>query len=479
MINFIKAFIFASLAGVVSTSFAATYWVSKTGNDASNCASQSTSCATIQKGLSLLVAGDTLNIDEGTYIEDSAKSPYTVKCGLLDANYGSLCVLSSGTIDKPIVIQAVPGKEVIINSEGKRAGIIIRKQDYIHIKNLTFINSWTGGIATPGGPAGVPEEVNLSIGCLIEGNTILNTVGANGVNNSAIYMWSTKDWIVRNNVVRNVYGNGTSSNGIQTYGTLNALIENNTITDVDHGINWKDHYVSATGDLYQESIIRNNRFSVTTAGVRISIRGDGSNPAGHNQIERNIFELMNNSAVGVAAYLSGANAESGNLEIRNNLFVGKAGSHKAINVDALKSLKIVGNVFAGIQTPISLRLQQSLRPAKLVESEYNVFETGSLQIQNDKYSEDEENYNVLSAWQAAKPSQDASILSLRQDNPDQYSILQSGSKVFDTEANDYKGSSPKLNGPNGAYQTGPYQDDGKIVGSTRKLVSKPQPPKPL
>jgi len=484
MFNFTKVFITFLAISSCATLNAAEYWVSKKGNDTNNCASLSSTCLTIQRGLNLLKPGDILNIDEGTYIEDSTNSTITSKCGLLDENYGSLCIKASGTPDKPITVRAQPGKEgkVIIDSDGKRAGLIISKFDYIHVRNLTFINSWTGGIATPGGPSSIPTEEILSIGCVIEGNTILNTTGAYGVNNSAIYMWSTKDWIVRNNIVHSVFGNGTNSNGIQSYGTVNALIENNTISAVDHGINWKDHYVTdlTSKGHVQESIIRNNRFSVTAVGIRISIRGDGSNPAGHNLIEGNIIEMNNEAAVGIGAYLAGANAMSGDFEIKNNLFVGKATRHKAVDADGINSVKIVGNVFSGIDTTVSLRLQNLERPAKLIESNYNVYD-GVIQIQNDKYSGDEETYKTLVAWQQAKPSADPTIISLKVDNPDKYSIQRSDTRILakaiaDANAN-YKDFIPTLTGPNGTtYQPGPYQKPNQIIGSSKELTSGPIAP---
>lgn len=480
MFNFTQTLTIFLLVGACTASHAAEYWISKEkGSDANNCSSASLSCRSIQKGLNILKPGDILNIDKGTYVEDSTNSTLTSKCGLLDANYGSLCIKSSGTAEKPITIRALPGEEgkVIIDSEGKRAGIIISKHDYIHIRNLIFKDSWTGGIATPGGPSSLPTEAILSIGCVLEGNSIINTTGAWGVNNSAIYMWSTKDWIVRNNIIQYVYGEGTGSNGIQSYGTINALIENNTITEVDHGIQWKDHYaVDLEGKAdFQESIIRNNKLSVAQTGVRINIRADKANPAGgNNLIEGNIIELTGDSAVGVAAYLAGASGMSGDITVKNNLFVGKASKHKAINADALNSLSVIGNVFVNMEVAISLRLQNVERPAKLVESNYNVYEN-SFQIQNDKYSGDEETYKALSNWQAAKPSTDQTLISLRVDNPDQYSVQRDNTNVkISAEYND---TIKPISGPNGtSYQPGPYQRPGQIIGASSNLMSSPQAP---
>ena len=492
MFKLTKALMVFFSISACAISNAAEYWVAKTGNDNNQCSSQSDACLTIQKGITKLNPGDTLNIGGGIYKEDSANNPYTSKCGLLDANYGSICAINSGTPDQPIVIRAQPGEEgkVIIDSEGKRAGLLINKRDYIHIKNLTFQNSWTAGIGTVGGPSGVAVDASLSIGCLIEGNIILKTRGANGVNNSAIYMWSTKDWIVRNNQVIDVYGNGTMSNGIQSYGTINALIENNTISQVDHGINWKDHYTLESKTTPYESLIRNNVFSVAVSGIRISIRGAGTNPAGSNEIRGNIFILEKDSTTGIGGFLREANGLSGGLLIENNLFIGRVGNHKAINVDSVVDLQVIGNVFAGVKVPISLRLEDINRPAKLTVSDYNIFDSATIQFQNDKYGTDQEDYNSLASWQAAKPSVDTTITSLQRDNPDQHSIQLSGSAIL-TKASQYStllagglplaktdinfsADIPQIKHANGSiYQPGPYQKPGQIIGASEALNSAP------
>lgn len=485
MFNFTQTLTALLLVGACTASHAAEYWISKKGSDANNCSSASLSCLSIQKGLNILKPGDILNIDEGTYIEDSTNSTLTSKCGLLDANYGSLCIKSSGTAENPITIRALPGKEgkVIIDSEGKRAGIIISKHDYIHIQNLILRNSWTGGIATPGGPASTtaaPSDDILSIGCEIVGNTIENTRGAWGVNTSAIYMWSTKNWIVRDNIIKTVKSDPTwEVNGIQTYGTINAIIEHNDILDVDVGINWKDHYIMSGS--YQESTIKYNFLSVAKTGIRISIRADKSNPAGDNQIENNIIELINESSVGVAAYLAGANGMSRELTVKNNLFIGRNLKHVAINADALKSLRVIGNIFSNMETAVSLRLQDTSRPARLTESNFNVFDM-AFQILHDRYdpSGDSETYKQLGQWQQVKPSADATLLSLAIDNPDGSSIQYDSSRIRTTliAEDDFRSQMPPpiTNTKGEHYQPGPYQNTNDIVGARKNIISAPLAP---
>lgn len=476
MFNFTHTLTTLLLVGTCTASHAAEYWISKKGSDANNCSSSSLSCLSIQKGLNILKPGDILNIDEGTYIEDSTNSPLTSKCGLLDANYGSLCVKSSGTAENPITIRAVPDKEgkVIIDSEGKRAGLIISKHDFIRVQGLTFLNNWTAGIATPGGPANTtttPSDDILSIGCEIVGNTIENTKGAYGVNISGIYMWSTKNWIVRDNTIKTVkIDAGTEGNGIQTYGTINAIIENNNISDVDIGIHWKDHYIMA-GD-YQESIIKYNALSVANAGIRISIRGDGSNPAGDNQIENNVIELLNKSSVAIAAYLAGANAKSRKLDIKRNLFIGRSSEHIGVNADSLESLTVTNNIFANMDIAISLRLQNASRPAILAKADNNIY-GNNFQIIIDRYDPkgDSETFRDLNKWQYANAIEDQTLESITLASRDLNSKLDSSNLILSkpTGTGNYSDAMPE------GKIAGPY--DGKIIGVRPPPWSAPDIPK--
>jgi len=59
----------------------AEYWVTKQGNDTNGCTNNSAdACLTIQKGISILISGDTLNIEQGTYVENSSTTPFGAAC---------------------------------------------------------------------------------------------------------------------------------------------------------------------------------------------------------------------------------------------------------------------------------------------------------------------------------------------------------------------------------------------------------------
>lgn len=82
-----------------------TYYVAANGSDSNPC-SQSSPCQTIDKGVSMLSAGDTLYLREGTYTDQSIGYP--------DTN-----PLPSGTSwSNPVTVSAYPGETVVLPNKG-------------------------------------------------------------------------------------------------------------------------------------------------------------------------------------------------------------------------------------------------------------------------------------------------------------------------------------------------------------------------
>ncbi len=467
----------------IGTSVGAEYWVTKQGSDANGCTNSTIdSCLTIQKGISMAkLPGDIVNIGAGTYIEDSATSPFTTKAEWLDGDYASLGLDYSGAPGNPITIQAASGDEgkVIIDSQMARVGIQTKYSDYIHIRGLTLINNYLVGIASWGQQSNVvANEERLSVGVVIENCYIYNTAGPYGKNMSAIGMWGSKDWIVRNNKLEKVYTlNSTrGGQGIQAYGVINALIENNDIKDVTHGIFWKDHFVK---DLARtpvfESEIRFNKIQATTTGVYVGTRGDGTVEAGENYVHHNIIYGYGDSGYAVRVSASNAFAISAPIRIENNLFDAEGNRSFHIYIDGSEKAYIRGNIFAR-STGTDLALIKYSKPGELLESNYNIYDMTPL-FTVDKYSSTSKNYAGLSAWQAAKKA-DSTTLGI--DNPDANSINSSYSALF-IEPNidrDYKylALSPAIGMMPDGSNAGPYQYGSEIIGSSILLNSRPKAP---
>jgi len=97
----IRALFFATLAlgATSSASWATTYYVSKSGNNSYDGKTASTAFLTIQNALNKVVAGDTVNIDAGTYNEAlSLKTTGSKSARITVQNYnGASVTVSSGT----------------------------------------------------------------------------------------------------------------------------------------------------------------------------------------------------------------------------------------------------------------------------------------------------------------------------------------------------------------------------------------------
>jgi len=473
----------ASSAGAQST-----YWVSKTGSDANGGTSAADSFLTIQRGVSVLSAGDTLNVRAGIYTDDGGASPYRPAgafCGGADSDPSSsnVCIGSDGTPGNLITIQAAPGEEgqVTIDGQGDRIAINLGNSDYLRIRGFNLVNSRSRAINSWGQIQNAVADPNrLSIGVVIENNSIQNTVGAFGTNTNGIAMWGTKDWVVRNNYingVREVNPNGTFNRmgtGIQSYGVINALVENNFIENVGAGIFWKDHFVTdlATRGSVFESEIRYNRIQVVTANaipILISTRAGNSVEAGENYIRNNILSGQTDGNPGISVAMAGAFGQSAKIRIENNLIDGELSAlgppwADGISIDSSKDISITGNIITRTSGNITTVLSDPVKKAVLNEADYNIYPDVGFNMIMDRYSATDQRFGTLAAWQAALAS---GIVSLNVDNPDANSITSNPNSLFVDIANkDYRNApnSPALGFMPDGSNAGPYQTGHEVIG---------------
>ncbi len=451
-----------------SFSVGAEYWVSKSGADTNPCSSTQT-CLTIQKGISLLNPGDVLYIKSGTYAENSGNSSYTTKCGWFEPLVASLCIPRSGTQTNRIVISAAPNEEgkVIVDSQGTRAGLQLNSNDYITIRGLVFRNNYSVGIANWGQVQNEVADIPaLSEGVIVEGNQFFNTWGPEGDNVSSIAMWGSKDWIVRDNYIDGVdAGGSTVASGIQSYGVINALVEHNTITNVGFGVFWKDHYVknASTRELWQESEIRYNKITATSAGIRISIRGQGTVEAGHSYIHHNIINGLASEGVGILSAMAGASGPSGNLIVNNNLIDGGGNSGTiGVSVDAHRTLSMSGNIFTRVNLGLELVRYGDTNLVKLIASDYNIYDS-SFQNIVDRYSSSSGSFSSLNTWKAVGSN---TYKTVSVANPDSHSTTASSGSLF-SELNTYKyvGNTTSIKLASG-MNVGPYETGQEVIGIT-------------
>ncbi|WP_323813284.1 hypothetical protein [Cellvibrio sp. NN19] len=471
-----KLFILATLLVSLPLN-AAEFWVSPVGLDTNDCRTQATACKSIQRGISLLTAGDTLYIKAGLYKENSGQSSFTKRCGWFDPVVASLCINTSGTPEMPITISAAPGDErkVIIDSEKTRAGVQIQGKDYIVFNGLTFKNQFTVGISSWGQTENAVADIaRLAEGIVIQNSNFFNTYGNAGDNISSIAMWGSKDWVVRNNLIDGVYAGGTTvAAGIQSYGVINALIEHNTIRNAGFGIFWKDHYVkdSTTRELWQESEIRYNLIDAPKVGIRVSIRGDKSPEAGHNHFHHNIITGLDSNGIGIEYAMAGAYAISGTLTVNNNLIDGrgKTGS-VGLSVDASKDVKFYGNILRGLNVPLQLLKYSDTKLPSLTYAASNIYDS-KVTIIADRYSPTSKMFDSLTSW---KQVQTGSLSTVNTNYPDATSISVNSDLLFqDLSKYKYQTTSTALNFMGSEKNAGPYETGTETIGITFLAPDRP------
>ncbi|CAM3666815.1 hypothetical protein VA7868_00176 [Vibrio aerogenes CECT 7868] len=460
------------------------YYVAKSGNDSDDC-SQTYPCLTLQKGISLLQPGDTLNIGTGVYSDIGSLSPYfsgdtsgIVENGTVPKVYDWLIAMDrSGTKDHPITIQADPANsgDVILDggylgaaSSHLVGGITIRHNDYIHFKNFTIRNVAAAGIYNWDHEGEVEDPDHISYGVVIEDMTI-HHVG-NVDNLAAIGMWSSKDWIVRNNHIYDVYRDhekdyGKKGAGIQSYGTINALIEHNLFEDVGSGIFLKDHYVinAETRAPVFESEIRFNLIRATRSGVQIGVQPETE--AGANYIHHNIVHTTGKTAKAILYNMAAVSEPTtAPQRVEQNLLYGENSKDTlGIRINGISDLMVKGNIIVGYKNIFGSQDVDN-EPAKLNSSDYNIFAPTQKIAYFDASSVGYQpvSYTSLTSWQAALVS---SSFTLNTDYPDTHSLRSSADALFQNLTTfTYPEDSPAIGLMPDGSNAGPYQIGNEIIG---------------
>ena len=150
------------------TATAATYYVTKTGNNNNPCI-QTAPCLSIGRGVSkAAVPGDIVIVGAGTYVE-------------------SVGSWSSGSKGSPITVKANSGDTVIwrassTNLNDLTGAILINGRSYIRIEGFRFEGSVTKSTIRVLGPAGAKDQGSNIVGIEIVNNTFANN-GNNGIEN--------------------------------------------------------------------------------------------------------------------------------------------------------------------------------------------------------------------------------------------------------------------------------------------------------
>ena len=486
-------------ATAIRSALAAEYFVSVAGSDENSCTNRTTdSCRTIQKGLSVLAPGDTLNLGQGAYsgnggrssFNSSGKSGATSSTGQGNIESAVLVLDRSGTPTQPITVQGDPqnATDAVLDCGHVRdgaatflGGIFINRQDYVHFKNFTIRNCMARGIYEwdrGNNSADVPDSKYLSIGVRVEGLTIHHIGG--GDNDAGIAMWSTKDWVVRNNHIYDIYGwpaNGRTGNGIMSYGTVNALVEHNHIEKSAGGVFWKDHYVAdaVTREAIFESEIRFNYIDVAAMPIMIGVQPD--NEAGGNYIHHNILIGAKSGEMnGIRIHMNAvANPTMAAQRIEHNLILGNSAvDTSAIMLSGVNHVELKANIVFGFKRGLQAQGVSATMPVVLRSSDYNVWgdDLSSVGLLG-RYSDISLiEYKTLPIWRAALDS-DTPILEFS--NPDVNGVAASLIEVLGEEGFGYrlKAGSPAIGLLPDGSNAGPYQYGNEIIGIAGQRMPRP------
>jgi parallel beta-helix repeat protein len=266
---------FVFMVGMNSQAMSAAYYVSQTGSD-SNSGTVSAPFRTITYAYSRVVAGDTINVEPGTYTD------YSTGWGIY--------LNKSGSAGQQITLHSTVRGGAIIDgsaSTNRPSCFYLYGTSYNTIDGFTIRNCAQGGIS------------------------IYNNGSVNSTNNQ-----------FTNNEIYNIAGpntgrTGQGGQGIQEStvgGTCNNLVAQNYIHDIgsawddtfDHGL-----YMDCGGNTYVNNILANNTHG---SGLQLADYYPASNVRVYNNA------MINNETYGIVIWTSGGLFT--NLTVDNNISYG-------------------------------------------------------------------------------------------------------------------------------------------------------------
>ncbi|MCK9556224.1 right-handed parallel beta-helix repeat-containing protein, partial [bacterium] len=283
--------------------YCATYYVSTTGDDNDDGLSQETAFRTIQKAADTVSAGDTVEVEAGTYTE-------------------AVSITTSGTYSNRIYFHAEEG--AVIDAEDTRSYCIkLNNADYITIEGFECKNATGSGIL---------------LDIYANGNIITSNISHDNTDTGIKLNDSSYNQIISNTLYNNAGGSNAWGNrtcGIYVFAySQYCTIQDNIVYDNQTGI-WLE-----CGSSYN-SIEDNRSYSNTYNGFLFS-------ESSYNYIENNIS--YENGSLGVGFGYS-ANYNS----FKNNTVYGNYTTGVQLNVNSQNNIIKNNNIIANGTTSSSNR----------------------------------------------------------------------------------------------------------------------------
>jgi hypothetical protein len=323
----------AASANTASSASAATYYVDRSHPRASdeNPGTEDSPWKTINHAATVLRAGDTVLVKEGTYNVGASPGWAAPAVGPVHA----------GTADAPITFRACLGHRVTITTSGGQAAIGSNRDYVVWDGFAVDMTDRMKGIIIFG-----------ARGCVVRYCEVAGNYVDSGDNHDGIRIERAPDCRIHHNIIHGVQGKGPNSAGIKVYskGVKNVTVEDNYIHDNTAGVMDKDFGVDNT--------YRRNYFT------------------------RNHVDFYGNNQGGTARYFVYDNVFDGKLdlhadnagtEVHDNLF--RSDTLVTSWAEGVRQTKVWNNVVLSKARSITACRNKKQPPASgLAYMDYNVYD---------------------------------------------------------------------------------------------------------
>lgn len=312
----------------VDDCLAAVYYVDQTHPSASDANAGTTESApwqTLQRAMSV-VAGDTVYVKNGTYVDSSTTS--TVVPAFNPAN--------AGTASAPIAFRAY-----MPVSGSRHRPVVTRVNTALPGDNAPVIGTfgldyivWDGFSLGPGTDVSVRGASGVVIENLIIDKGPSPSTGGLG-NYDGIRLEVVTNSIIRNNIIRNVYFQGGAhynAAGIKLYSTSNIHIHNNEVSTCDAGIFNKEGGDNIT-------IERNYVHDVNVDSIRVASQITASRCGACNTrnvvVRNNVVANANDTAINIFTSSGDPSLHTNNQVYNNTIYNAGRGIFNMVPIPSL------------------------------------------------------------------------------------------------------------------------------------------------
>ncbi|NTV31001.1 hypothetical protein HGA91_03430 [candidate division WWE3 bacterium] len=304
LVCFVTFFLYSAPPTV--TAAGATYYMSPSGID-TNPGTSAQPVKTLKKALSLVQAGDTVIIRNGTYKE------------IVD-----LTLTTKGTANAPITVKGETPGQALFDASGLTIGfaeafVSLTNAEYYNFENFSVINSKGKGLRFRS-----PHNVNIRKLDLSNNyaNGLLIFDPVNSVIEDCIISWNVKEYTYNPGRFTEPDGHGGTRvggwpSGFMAYNSTNTILRNNKVFDNDGEgiicersctIQNNEVYNNRTVQIYtntQSSLVEKNlMYAITRGGAGFGMADEKGNGIGGNNIIRNNVIIGTDKGISVFQYMS-------------------------------------------------------------------------------------------------------------------------------------------------------------------------------